>query len=184
MPAGTCVENRKGARTNRPGRIAAVCMVLAGVATAAAAQDAPQPSRVWLAAGLGFGHDHNVDANGAALLEIAYQKGSHQLTLRAAGIADPFGAHGELAGDVGFLYGWSRAGPRGHVSVSAGLSGVGFDSCESSQDACFTVGVPVVAEVARRVSPVLGIGAQAFTNLNGESTYGGVAIFVQLGALR
>lgn len=160
----------------------ALLLVLAALAPAAVAQR-PPPSRVWLCAGLGFGHDHNVDANGAALLEVALQRRSQQLTLRAVGVTNPFGARGEIAGDVGVLYGWSRMGPRGHVSVSAGLSGVAFDTCESSQDACFTIGVPVVAEVARRTSSALGIGAQAFTNLNAESTYIGVVLFVQMGVL-
>jgi hypothetical protein len=150
----------------------------------AAAQTLGSPSRIWVGAGLGFGDGANMSASGAALAEIAYQKGPHQLTLRLAGLVDPFGSGANAVGDLGVLYGRVRSGSFGHASVSIGISQVGFDHCESSQDSCFTLGVPLVGEVALRVLPVLGLGVQAFGNLNAEASYGGAVVFVQLGSLR
>jgi hypothetical protein len=164
-------------------RAAVVGLLLIPIASPASAQSGAPSPRLWLALGLGFGGDSNVSSQGAGLAEVAYQRGPHQLTLRAAGIVDPFGSHANIAGDVGLLYGVSRAGSFGHASLSAGLSVVGFDRCESSQDGCVTAGLPLDGELALRLAPVLGLGLQAFTNINSESMYWGAVVFVQMGSL-
>ncbi len=104
-------------------------------------------------------------------------------TLRTDFIVDPFGSRADVAGELGILYGRARTGSFGHLSLSAGLSFNGFDQCESSQDQCVGLGVPIVGEAALRLFPVLGLGAQAFANLNSVSSYGGLVVFVQLGWL-
>jgi plasmid maintenance system antidote protein VapI len=45
------------------------------------------------------------------------------------------------------------------------------------------VSLPVVAEAAVRLGSVLGVGVQAFANLNKKQSFGGVVVFVQLGWL-
>jgi len=157
-------------------------LALLGGAAAAAGQ-APSASRAWLGVGVGTGAGGEVADGGAVLAELAYQKGPHQITLRTDFIVDPFGSRADVAGELGILYGRSRTGSFGHVSMSTGLSYIGFDQCESSQDSCVRLGVPVVGEAALRVLPVLGLGIQAFANLNSVSSYGGLVVFVQLGWL-
>jgi hypothetical protein len=72
--------------------------------------------------------------------------------------------------------------PWGHAAIAAGLAWTGFGSCQGS-GGCSTVGVPVVAEVAARLFSIMGVGAQAFGNLNTKSVYLGAVLFLQLGWL-
>ena len=43
--------------------------------------------------------------------------------------------------------------------------------------------MPGVAEAGFRPTPVLGIGIQAFANLNKQRVFGGVVVFLQLGRM-
>jgi hypothetical protein len=116
------------------------------------------------------------------MAEIIYQTGVHHFGLRALGAADPFSSSGNEFGEIGVLYGRSATKPWGHAAISAGLAWTGFGSCELT-GGCSTVGVPVVAEAAIRLFSIMGLGAQAFVNLNTQDIYRGGVVFVQLGWL-
>lgn len=141
-----------------------------------------EPSRIWLGFGLGSGG--SADGEGIALLgEFAWHRQPHAVTLRALAIGDVrSGSQGEFV-DLGLLYGRTRTGQFGHVGLSAGLAltSVG-PRCAGLTD-CFVIGVPVAAEVALRLAPILGLGAQGFANINGETVYGGLVLFMQFGWL-
>jgi len=46
------------------------------------------------------------------------------------------------------------------------------------------VGIPLIAEGGRDFFPILGGGLQAFANMNPESPYFGVSIFISIGEVR
>ena len=127
------------------------------------------------------------ESSGMAVMgEVVYQTGSHHFAIRAMGAADPFGEGADEFGEIGVLYGRAAKRRWGHAAVAAGLAITGFGACPGRAIAggCHTLGVPLVAEAALRLASVVGVGAQGFANLNSKSVYGGLALFLQLGALR
>jgi hypothetical protein len=121
----------------------------------------------------------------SAVGQLVYQKDVHYASLRGALIADPFGTDADGMVDMGLLYGRVHSGRVGHAAIAAGLSLVSFQSCDaSSSDGCLRIGVPVIAEAAFRPIPIIGLGAQAFLNLNREAVAGGAVIFMQVGWVR
>ena len=161
------------------GAMAVLLLAMIGLPAALASQDRP---RIWLGVGLGGAGGSVGEGGGALMAEIIYQTGVHHFGVRALGAADPFGYSGDEFGEVGVLYGRSVKRRWGHAAISTGLAWTGFGSCQGS-GGCSTVGVPVVAEVAARLFSIVGVGAQAFGNLNTKSVYRGAVLFLQLGWL-
>jgi hypothetical protein len=151
--------------------------------TALAGQSAKPGWRLWAAGGLGFGGG-DADGGIAALSELVFQRAPHQVSVRAVAIADLFneGCTSGL-GEVGLLYGRTATGPLGHASISAGLAVTMPSHCGLAGPRPTVLGVPLSLEAALRLAPVVGIGAQAFANLNGKGSFGGLVVFVQLGWL-
>jgi hypothetical protein len=141
-------------------------------------------SRFWLGAGAGGAGGGNSTGGGALMAQIVYQTNAHQFTVRAMGAADPFGNGGDEFGEIGVLYGRAAKRRWGHAAISTGLAWTGFGSCADNAGAgCSTLGLPIVAEASARLFSIMGVGAQAFANLNVKSIYGGVVVFLQLGWL-
>lgn len=135
------------------------------------------PGRVWLAGGLGAGFSGEVDG-GAGLVQVVVQRGPHHVAFRALGLAELYGGD---AGELGLLYGRVRTGLSRHMAVAAGLSRVSLSGCDGrASPRCVTVGIPLTAEVAFQ-SRFVGIGLQAFTNLNTVAIHGGMVLFLQAG---
>jgi hypothetical protein len=109
--------------------------------------------------------------------ELVFQKSPDQVTARAIAMIDPYGY--QPVGEIGLLYGRTAMGRWGHAAISAGLAVTDTDLDTQG----LTMGVPVVAEVALRLVPFTGVGAQVFANFNALESYGGVALFIQLGWL-
>ena len=159
--------------------ILALILTSIAVVRAQAAPEARTPPTAWRLWG-GFGAGAGGE-RGGVMGELVFQKSPHQLTARAIGMIDLYGAEGgnQPVGEIGLLYGRTETGPRGHASFSAGLAVTDMNLDTQG----LTIGVPVVAEVAFRISPFMGIGGQVFTNINALGSYGGVALFIQLGWL-
>jgi hypothetical protein len=139
--------------------------------------------RLWAAFGLGFGG--SAKGEGAAVVgELVFQRSPHHLALRATGIADLFDPASCGMGDLGVVYGRTAIGSLGHATVGSGLALTSADRCDGSGGSRGAgLGVPIVAEVALRLAPVVGIGLQAFANVNPRASFGGVVVFLQLGWL-
>lgn len=168
------------ARVGRGRRAVVCCVSLLGLvlqARTASAQTTP-PTRTWLAAGLGAAGDTR-DGGAAAVGMLVVQRQPHHIALRGLVASDVFASDACEFGEIGVLYGRTITGRVGHAAISTGLSAVRPPGCRSPT--LGNVGMPVVAEAALRPFPVIGIGLQAFVTLNRLSTYGGVALFVQLG---
>lgn len=167
-----------------------ICVLLAVSGMAApstvGAQDAsPAPLRVWMGLGLAGGASRNVDGGFGLMGEVVVQRAPHQWMLRALGLADfsnfPDGGSDGGFGEVGVLYGRVATGPYGQASVSAGLSVVLLEGCRGSpSDDCQTVGVPLVAGASFDWR-VVGLGVEAYGNLNPISPYAGIVLAVHLG---
>ena len=141
-------------------------------------------SRIWLGLGIG-GAASTSESEGMALLgEVVYQSGPHHFAIRGLGVIDPLGEDADEFGELGVLYGRAAKRTWGHAAIAAGLALTGFGACPGTGGGCHTIGVPVAAEAALRFAPVVGLGAQVFANVNSKSVYGGLAFFLQLGALR
>lgn len=149
------------------------------------AQAREGPVRVWLALGLASGASTTVDANFGGTVRLVGQKGRHQGTVRFLAMGDfssfPDGGSDDGVGEFGLLYGRSRTSGLGSVAVSAGLAVVAVTGCRAGEAAtCNTVGIPFVAEASLQSTPI-GIGLEAFLNLNPTAVFGGLALTVQLG---
>lgn len=148
----------------------------------AAAQEADGTVRVWVAAGLGGGV--LPDAGPAAFMgQLVVQRGPHHLALRGVHLEEVGSSGSASASDVGVVYGRVRRGWLGHALVAAGVSAASCDdrfrpeACDGST----TVGLPFLAEAAVRLGSVVGVGLQAFGNLNPHQSFGGATLFLQLG---
>ena len=156
---------------------------LAGVMAASpvSAQDVPGRTRIWGAVGLGAAMP---TSGGDAIVNIAQlvlQRQPHHVAIRGVVLHDLDRAT-DLIVELGPLYGRTRDLTWGYAAIASGVSGVAFDACPDDDDSCFTVGVPLVAEVAitRRF---IGLGIQAYANLNDKAAYAGAALFLQVGRL-
>ena len=149
---------------------------------AASAQETPSRTRVWAAAGLGGGVPASGGDGIGNMLQIVYQKNAHHAAIRGVVLHDIERSTKEIA-ELGALYGRTNAFSWGSATVAAGVSAVAFDTCPDDDDSCFTPGVPIVIEVTRS-RRIVGIGIQAFGNLNSKAAYAGAVLFLQLGRLR
>jgi hypothetical protein len=160
-------------------RVFGTVLALVGCAAVAGAQESP---RTWLGAGVtAAGFDDGGGIGGLA--EIVHQRGPHHFVIRGmfATNAEEHSGVGTVE-ELGVQYGRARRGSRGHAAIAAGLAFTWLDQCEGATGpGCSTLGVPVTAEAALRVSRYVGLGVQAFGNLNSKTSYGGAAAFVQLG---
>lgn len=149
----------------------------------AAAQVDDPSTRVWLGAGLAAGGSTAIGGGFGLLVQIAGQRESRQLTLRAILLSSevssfPDGGGEDLA-EVGLLYGRTRVQSYGHASISVGLSLVGDGSRHDSR---YSPGMPFAAEVGLEAL-VAGVGAQVFGSLNPYASFVGLAVFLELGWL-
>jgi hypothetical protein len=137
---------------------------------------------MWLGAGLGSAARTDGAAGVAVMGELVYQVKVHQFALRGILAADPLGENGDEFGEVGLLYGRVALRKWGHTSIAGGVAVTGIAPCPRSS--CTTLGLPVVAEISARLGPVIGVGLQAFANLNSRSSYAGWALLIQLGWMK
>ena len=164
----------------RPMMLAALFACLA--TSAAAAQELPKRTRVWAAVGVGAGMPTSGGDGIANMAQLVYQRRPHHAALRGLVLHDLDRGTNEI-GELSVLYGRTDLFGRGNIAIAAGLSGVAFDTCPDDDDACFTIGVPLVAETALS-GKYVGAGVQAFANVNQKASYAGVVLFLQAGRLR
>lgn len=141
----------------------------------------PGAAGVWLGVA-GGGVVSSGPRLGAAAAQLVWARQPHYISLRAAYMGNPGeeGVTHDFA-EAGALYGRARVRGRTHLAAAAGLALTEVNPCPGAFGACRVAGVPLVAEAAVRPAPVLGIGAQAFANLNAKRPYAGIALLLQLG---
>jgi hypothetical protein len=119
--------------------------------------------------------------------QIVFQKQPHHAAIRIVSMFDLFGEGEPAFGSIDLLYGRTVTGRVGHASLATGLAYLAGDVCGAVTTAeCEdrrNIGIPLVGELAMRPVPVLGLGVQAFGNLNRKASFGGVVVFLQLGWL-
>ena len=161
------------------------CILLIVVAIAllpgnAEAQQSGMRSRTWLGAGLGG--SYSAGSDGIALMaELVHQRHAHHFAARAVTVFDP-GGEDHIASELGILYGRSWTRSLGHVALAGGLAATSMNECTDG-DICTTIGFPIVLEAAFRPLSFIGVGVQAYGNINNERRYRGAVAFVQLGWL-
>ncbi len=146
------------------------------------AQENANRARVWGAVGVGASKPASGGDAITNMAELVYQKAPHHVAIRGLLLHDIDRSTNEI-GELGLLYGRTRSLAWGNASVGAGMSGIGFSACPDDDDSCFTFGVPIVAEAAKS-GKFLGLGIQAFGNLNSKAAYAGAVLFVQVGRLK
>lgn len=155
-------------------------------------QEGPDdPVRIWIYGGMGGGdfssRDGQTNDPGIALLAgVAASRAAHRFTLRGAVVAEILG---DGIADLGLLYGRTWTGERSQRSLSAGVALVEGEDCHGifSGRPCEDVnkvGLPLSASVSFRPVRMLGLGLEAFGNLNTLSSFAGVAAIIELGSLR
>jgi hypothetical protein len=149
--------------------------------SAMAAQEQPVPAVLaWGTVGLGVGTPDGFA--GVAGFDLLI--GGHLVSARATGVA---GIIDDEFWDFGVLYGRTYGWSRGRASVSAGLAMMDGQRCAGVFGGCEPVNarlsLPLAARVSWHALPFLGLGLYAFANLNGEESFGGAAVTVELGRL-
>ena len=148
----------------------------------ASAQTADRPARVWASLGLGAGGVQDLDAPQAVSLQVTAQWGPHHAMLRGLAMYDGISAGPHEVTELGILYGRTVISSFAYAAAAAGLARVssyaGFSRGTSQ-----ALGLPVIVEAGLQLI-VIGVGIQAFGNLNTASSYWGVALFLQVGRLR
>lgn len=141
------------------------------------------PTLVWATAGAGAGSEGFAASIGADVLA-----GHHLFSVRAAATSEFLG---DGYWDYGLLYGRARRTTHGLMALSAGIAVVNADvRCGhtlGTLGVCSHVrgriGFPVAGRVDWNPLPMLGLGAYAFADFNGEKPFGGVVLAVNLGRL-
>lgn len=145
----------------------------------------PGLPRLWLGAGPAAATGGGVERGLGLLGQGALQWRRHQLALRGLWAVEASGSDGVGEGrlfEIGLLYGRTRIRSWTHTTLSGGVAFVRLTRCTDAGEACSTVGIPVAAEAALQALSG-GLGLQLFANLNRESSYAGLAVFLQLGWL-
>ena len=152
----------------------------------ASAQTADRPARVWASLGLGAGGVQDLDAPDAVSLQVTAQWGPHHAMLRGLGMIDVGGISGggpnHEVTELGILYGRTVTSSFAYAAAAAGLARVS-SFAGASRGTSQALGLPVIVEAGLQFL-VIGVGIQAFGNLNTASSYWGVALFLQVGRLR
>lgn len=149
-------------------------------ATTAAAQDMSR-ARIWGAVGIGAGMPTSGGDGITNMAQVVFQKHPHHVALRALLMHDLDRPTDDI-GEASVLYGRTFGLGGSYAAVAAGISANAFDTCPDDDDACFSLGFPVVVEAAISRKYV-GVGLQAFGNVNSIASYAGAVLFVQLGRL-
>lgn len=159
-------------------RIALLMGLLLPLAQPAQAQ---RPTRIWVGIGLGGTASTTSNADATTLMgQLVYQRAPHHFALRGLVSAELYGSLDAL-GELGLIYGRVFSGGLGHAMIGSGLSYTTHDVCPDEPGGCTSLGVPIVAEVGFSPLTILGVGLQAFANLNAGSTYYGAVAMLQLG---
>ena len=153
----------------------ALAVALLVLALPTAAQDR---ARTWVGAGAGTGGAKRSSEALALMGQLVHQRGANHFALRGVTIRDPYGEGSGSLTDVGLLYGRVAKGRQGHGAIAAGVA---YTAVSIGDTEARILGAPVVAEAGFRPTRVLGIGVQAFANLNKQRVFGGVVVFLQLG---
>jgi hypothetical protein len=143
---------------------------------------AQEPShRFWL--GVGVGGAGTAEADGVGVLgQLVYERAPHHFAFRVIALADVSSGADAGMGEAGVLYGRMIGGGIAAAYASAGLSYVHVDRCDATTtESCGTVGVPLAAEVMLTPFDVIGIGLQAFANINPKASYAGVLVTLPIG---
>jgi hypothetical protein len=151
------------------------------VSTSAAQSDG-RSSLVWAAAGIGAAAPTTGGEGIANIAQIVFERNPHHAALRVVAIHDIDRPTNEI-GELSALYGRIRTIRNYPFVLATGVSAVGFFDCPDDDDSCFTIGLPVVAELSQS-SRFIGLGLQAFTNINPKAVYAGGVLFIKLGKLR
>lgn len=176
---------RSGPGTSVGRRLIGATLAVAGLALAgspAAAQEAPGWG-VYASAGFGAG---GIDGEEAAALtgRVVVARGPHHLMVRASGLLDLASDSDDPVGDLGLLYGRAVGGRWGHLLAAVGIARTSGARCRPARPDCrdeVSVGVPILGEVSFAPIGPVGLGVQAFANVNGGEVFGGVAATLRIG---
>jgi hypothetical protein len=162
--------------------VLSVAVFALAVASPAAAQERAGWG-VYASAGLGAG---GIDGDeGAALTgRLGVARGPHHLMVRASGLLDLASDSDDPVGDLGLLYGRAVAGRWGHLLAAVGVARTSGARCRPTRPGCrddVSVGVPILGEVSFAPIGPVGLGVQAFANVNGGEVFGGVAATLRIG---
>ena len=152
------------------------------LASTSGAQTNADRSLVWAAIGVGAVAPTTGGEGITNVAQIVFEKNPHHAALRLVAMHDIDRPTNEI-GELSALYGRIRTMRNYPFVLSTGISAVGFFDCPDDDDSCFTVGLPLVAEVSRNAR-FIGIGLQAFTNINPKALYAGGVLLIKLGKLR
>jgi hypothetical protein len=185
MPAFQSAQNDRRAGQTRGGRgmigrallVALFTCVTAGNASA---QDS-NGARIWGAVGVGAGIPTSGGDGIANMAQVVFQKHPHHIAIRGLVLHDLDRPTHDI-GEASVLYGRTFRLGGSYAAIASGISANVFDTCPDDDDTCFALGVPLVAE-ASVSRGFIGLGVQAFGNLNSRASYAGAVVFVQFGRL-
>ena len=138
----------------------------------------------WLSAGLGLGSGSNIGGAITGALSFTFEYGEHRGSVRLHGIASPsLSSSRSEVGEIGILYGRTSR-TRGTISsVATGVSLGRVYNCDRVGGAeCTVVGIPIVLDGMLRAG-IIGLGLQAYVNLNHQAPYFGTSLLLSLGSL-
>lgn len=142
-------------------------------------------TRLSVRLGLGAGAVPGVTRGLASLFEAVLGHAAHRVAYRSLAL-DPVMRPPQEPSftERGVLYGRAAHGEWAHASLSAGVSRLrvctGSFGSSTPDDCHRRWGVPFVAEGGIHAGPV-GFGMQAFANVNRESVYRGLTLYLRLG---
>ena len=176
-----CRSNGRRPRVLRVYHTLALLLLGCALTLPSAAHAQQRPARIWAGIGLGSTVSPGTNSDAAAVMaQLVYQRAAHHFALRIMGSADLYG-NSDALGELGVIYGRVYSGSLGHAMVGTGVSSTTHDRCPNDQETCSSVGLPLVAEVGFSALTIVGIGLQAFANLNTAGSYFGVVAMLQLG---
>ena len=165
--------------------LSGLCVIGALMPVSAAGQsEAPDHARLWLGLGPMFGGASGLAVDVGGSFQLTGERGPHHASLRVLMMGDAISSSNDAVLDVALLYGRNSSASFGYVAFAGGPAAVRLSGCDSAPSGeCRTVGLTLAAEAGLQAT-VIGIGLQAFGNLNAVSSYGGLGVVMLLGWMR
>lgn len=150
----------------------------------------PGPVLFWGSYGMGLPFVFGGDVEGnAEFAQLGVERDGRAVLLRRTEVDEPYGPGSEPLEEFGLMFGATRQSGILHLMGAVGISRLTGFECVDADDPeecaeAGTFGFPVFAEVTLDILPFLGVGVQAFANLNADVRFGGIGLVGHIGRLR
>lgn len=126
---------------------------------------------------------------GSRFAMLGLERDGKSVMVRVSRVTDPYGVDSDPLDEYALMFGLSAQPSLFHLTASVGIGRVtGFECVDSDEpeecEEAGTFGFPTFLEATFDPLPFLGVGVQAYGNINPDASFGGIGLVGRIGRLR